>query len=150
MIAYCQEVRKLESKFDGFRFSRIPREQNHVVDELSKLGSSQPPTPPGVFVHVMDKPSVKFKELSTEGAPCTDAAIQEEVMIVYVDWRDPFVMYLWSGMLPTDKVQQQRLEVKARAYLLVDDELYRSGGTNILMKCIFATDGQDFCTRYTA
>ena len=28
MIAYRQEVRKLESKFDGLRFSHVPRERN--------------------------------------------------------------------------------------------------------------------------
>lgn len=42
--------------------------------------------------------------------------IQEpEIMVVDTDWCDPFVMYLRSGTLLTDKVQQHRLEVKARA-----------------------------------
>lgn len=57
------------------------------------------------------------------------------------DWHDLFLAYLRSGTLPEDKVESQRLEIKVRAYLFVDDELYRRGGITILMKCISTTEG---------
>lgn len=78
MIAYCQEVRKLESKFGGLRFSHIPHEKNYEADELSKLGSSRRPVPPGVFLHIMNKLSVKFKQPSVEGVPSNDVAVQNQ------------------------------------------------------------------------
>lgn len=132
MIQCCQEVRKLENKFDGLRFTHILHEKNVAADELSKLGASRRPVPPGVFLHIMDKPSVKFKQSTAGPTPSTDVTAQE-----------PFLLYLRSRMLPTDKVEQHRLEIKAREHLLVDDELYRRGGPNILMKCISTTGGQE-------
>lgn len=63
--------------------------------------------------------------------------------MVDTDWRDPFILYLRSGTLPADKTTQQHLEVKSRAYLLVDGELYRRGRPNIPMKCVSMTNGQD-------
>lgn len=92
----------------------------------------------------MDKPSVTFKQATVQEVPSTDVVAQEsDVMVVDTDWRDPFILYLKDETLPTNKVAQHRPEIKARAYLLVDGELYRRGGTNILMKCISTTDGQD-------
>lgn len=41
MIAYCQEVRKLESKFDGLQFSHILCKKNGAANKLCKLGSSR-------------------------------------------------------------------------------------------------------------
>lgn len=63
-------------------------------------------------------------------------------MMIDLDWRDMFILYLQSGTLPSDKVELQRLEIKARAYLLVGGELYRCGGPNVLMKCVSTTDGR--------
>lgn len=98
---------------------------------------------PGVFLHIVDKPSVKFKQLTTEEASSTVAAVQgPEVMIVDTDCCDPFILYLQSGTLPTDKVKRQQLEVRARAYLFVEGELDRRGGPIVLMKCVSMTDGQ--------
>lgn len=82
MIQYCQEVRKLENKNDGLRFAHIPRDKNGAADELSKLGSSRQPVPPGIFFHIMDKASVKFKQLITGPTLSTDVAAQEPEFVV--------------------------------------------------------------------
>jgi ribonuclease HI len=39
MAAYCQEVRKLEDKFNGLELSHIPRWLNEAADELAKMAS---------------------------------------------------------------------------------------------------------------
>lgn len=62
-------------------------------------------------------------------------------MTVDLDWCTPFIEYLRSEVLPEDKTAQQRLEIRARKYLLVGDELYQHGGDNILMKCVSTPDG---------
>lgn len=59
-----------------------------------------------------------------------------EVMMIDSDWRDPFILYLQSGTLPTDSIERQRPEIKARAYVLVDGDLYQCGGPNVLMNCV--------------
>jgi ribonuclease HI len=43
MVAYCQEVRKLQDKFDGPEVNHIPRWLNEAADELAKMASSREP-----------------------------------------------------------------------------------------------------------
>ena len=40
MAAYCQEVRRLEDKFDGLKLNHIPRRLNEATDALAKAASS--------------------------------------------------------------------------------------------------------------
>ena len=39
MAAYCQEVRRLEDKFDGLKLNHIPRRLNEAADVLTKAAS---------------------------------------------------------------------------------------------------------------
>ena len=39
MVAYCQEVRWLEDKFDGLELNHIPRRLNEADDALAKVAS---------------------------------------------------------------------------------------------------------------
>jgi ribonuclease HI len=39
MAAYCQEVRKLEDKFDSLELNHIPRRLNEAADELANMAS---------------------------------------------------------------------------------------------------------------
>ena len=63
MMAYCQEIRKLENNFDGIEYGHILRGRNEMADELAKLGSSRGAIPPGIFVNKLDQPSIK-KEIA--------------------------------------------------------------------------------------
>src|SRR5579859_8033725 len=58
MDAYCQQIRKLEAKFDGLELLHVLRHDNEVADELAKMGSTRAKKPPGVFLHQLFKPSV--------------------------------------------------------------------------------------------
>jgi ribonuclease HI len=92
MDAYCLEVRKLENKFFGLEFHHIVRDNNVAADVLSKLGSTRAQVPAGVFVHKLHAPSI------TEPAPPTTVPAHlpagQEVMMIDVDWRQPFIDYL--------------------------------------------------------
>jgi hypothetical protein len=59
MDAYCKEIRKLEGKFYGIKYTHVVRDKNQAADELSKLGSSRAQVPHGVFVQDLVKPSIK-------------------------------------------------------------------------------------------
>lgn len=63
-------------------------------------------------------------------------------MMIDLDWHDPIIQYLQKGTLPTDKDEQHKLMVKSRSYLIVEDQLYRRGGPNIVMKCVSVDEGQ--------
>ena len=58
MTAYCQEVRRLEDRFDGLKLNHIPRHLNEATDALVKAASDREPVPTGVFASDQHKPSV--------------------------------------------------------------------------------------------
>jgi ribonuclease HI len=50
MVAYQQEVRKLEEKFDGFKLHHILQQDNEATDALTQFGSSRAPPLLDVFM----------------------------------------------------------------------------------------------------
>jgi ribonuclease HI len=133
--AYCLEVRKLENKFYGLEFHQVICDNNVAADVLSKLGSTRAQVPAGVFVHELHASSIP------EPAPTTtDPAHQsagQEVMMIDVDWRQPFIDYIREQKVPSDKNLAEQLIHQAKSYVLVGDKLYRRGATSgVLMKCV--------------
>jgi ribonuclease HI len=101
MDAYCLEVWKLKNKLYGLKFHHIVCNNNVAVDVLSKLGSTRAQVPEGVFVHELHAPSIpKSAPMTTD--PVLSPAVQE-VMMIYVDWRQPFIEYIREQKVPTDK-----------------------------------------------
>jgi ribonuclease HI len=135
MDAYCLEVRKLENKFYGLEFHHVVRDTNVAADVLSKLGSTRAQVPAGVFVHELHAPSIpKPEPTTTDPAPLPAG---QEVMMIDVDWRQPFIDYIHEQKVPTDKNLAEQLIRRAKSYILVGDKLYRRGTTSgVLMKCV--------------
>ena len=69
MGAYCAKIRKLEGKFYGIEYHHMVRDQNQLVDHLSKIGSSRAMIPPGVFVQDLFTPSIKEEKEVQEIPP---------------------------------------------------------------------------------
>ena len=61
MEAYCQEVRRLEDKFDGLELNHIPRRLNEAADTLAKAASGREPVPTGVFASDQHKPLMRYE-----------------------------------------------------------------------------------------
>jgi hypothetical protein len=142
MDAYCLEVRKLENKFYGLEFHHIVRDNNVAADVLSKLGSTRAQVPAGVFVHEVHAPSIP------EPAPPTTLPAHplagQEVMLIDVDWRQPFIDYLSEQKIPSDTNLSEQLIRRAKSYVLVKDKLYRRGASSgVLMKCVPRQEGKD-------
>jgi hypothetical protein len=142
MDAYYLEVRKLENKFYGLEFHHVVRDNNVAADVLSKLGSTRAQVPAGVFVHELHAPSIP------EPAPPTTVPAHppagQEVMMIDVDWRQPFTDYLSEQKIPSDKNLAEQLIRRAKSYVLVGDKLYRRGvSSGVLMKCIPRQEGKD-------
>jgi hypothetical protein len=98
MDAYCLVVRKLENKFYGLEFHHVVRDNNVAADVLSKLGSTRAQVPVGVFVHELHTPSIL-----EPAPPTTDLApppAGQEVMMLDVDWRQPFIDYSANRRFP--------------------------------------------------
>jgi hypothetical protein len=135
MDAYCLEVRKLENKFYGLEFHHAVRDNNIAADVLSKLGSTRAQVPAGVFVHELHTPSI-LEPAPTTTDPAHPLAGQE-VMMIDVDWREPFINYIREQKVPSDKNLAEQLIRRAKSYVLVRDKLYRRGATSgVLIKCV--------------
>jgi hypothetical protein len=135
MDAYCLEVRKLENKFYGLEFHHVVRDNNVAADVLSKLGSTRAQVPAGVFIHKLHAPSISEPApTTTDPAPLPAG---QEVMMIDVDWRQPFIDYIREQKVPTDKNLAEQLVRRAKSYVLVGDKLYRRGASSgVLMKCV--------------
>jgi hypothetical protein len=120
MDAYCLEVRKLENKFYGLEFHHVVHDNNVAVDVPSKLGFTRTQVPAGVFVHELHAPSIP------EPAPTTIEPAHfpagQEVMMIDVDGRQPFIDYISEQKVPTDKNLAEQLIRRAKSYVLVGDE----------------------------
>jgi ribonuclease HI len=92
MDAYCLEVRKLENKSYDLEFHHVVRDNNIAADVLSKLGSTRAQVPAGVFVHELHAPCIP-EPVPTTTDPAHPPAGQE-VMMIDVDWRQPFIDYI--------------------------------------------------------
>jgi ribonuclease HI len=139
MDTYCP---KLKNKFYDLEFHHIVRDNNVAADVLSKLGSTRAQVLVRVFVHELHAQSI------LESAPTTtDPATRQpgqEVMMIDVDWRQPFIDYIRKQKVTSDKNVAEQLVRLAKTYVLVRDKLYRRGATSrVLMKCIPRDEGKD-------
>jgi hypothetical protein len=135
MDAYCLEVRKLENKFYGLEFHHVVRDNNVAADVLSKLGSTHAQVPAVVFVHELHAPSIP--EPTPPATVPTHPLAGQEVMMIDVDRRKPFIDYLSEQKVPSDKNLAEKHIRRAKSYVLVGDKLYRRGASSgVLMKCV--------------
>lgn len=144
MDAYCLEVHKLENKFYSLKFHHVVRDNNVVADVLSKLGSTRALVLAGVFVHVLHKKSIS--ELPSTRTTTDPVPLQPdcEVLMIDLDWRQPFIDYIKEQKVPSDKSEAEQIIRRAKTYVLVGDKLYRRGATSqVLMKCVPRDEGKD-------
>jgi hypothetical protein len=141
MDAYYLEVRRLENKFYGLEFHHVVHDNNVAADVLSKLGSTRAQVRAGVFVNELHAPSIpEPAPTTTDLAPF---AADQEVMMIDVDWRQPFIDYIHEQKVPTDKNLAEQLIRRAKSYVLVGDKLYRQGASSgVLMKCVPREEGK--------
>jgi ribonuclease HI len=140
MDAYCLEVRKLENKFYDLEFHHVIHGNNVAADVLSKLGSTRTQVLVGVFVHELHAPSIL--EPAPPTTDLTHPPAGQEVMMIDVDWRQPFIDYLREQKVPSDKNLTEQLICRAKSYVLVGDKLYRRGASSgVLMKCVPREEG---------
>ena len=63
METYVDEVRKLEEHFASLQVEHVPRAQNWIADDLSKLAAQKMLVEPGTFVLHLTQPSITPSKL---------------------------------------------------------------------------------------
>jgi ribonuclease HI len=146
MAAYCQVVRDLEGKFHGLELHHVLHDYNKAADVLVKSASSRSPVPHRVFASDQHVPSVRAEgdKPPEESEPEVMAVDQPlEVNLEDPDWQFPILEWPVEGKLPSDQTEAQRIARRAKAFVLIDGELYKREAAGILMRCILRDQGRE-------
>ncbi|XP_010227152.1 uncharacterized protein LOC100834880 [Brachypodium distachyon] len=55
----------------------------------------------------------------------------------------PIMSYLKDGSLPKEEVSARQIQRRAKAYTIINGELYKRSVTNILQQCVEPAEGQE-------
>jgi hypothetical protein len=66
-----------------------------------------------------------------------------EVNLEDPDWWFPILEWLVEGKLPPDQTEAWHIARRAKAFVLIDGELYKRGAAGILMWCILGDQGHE-------
>jgi len=58
-------------------------------------------------------------------------------------WAQPIMTYLISGELPADEVSARQVQRRARAYTIINGEIYKRSVTGVLQRCVESEEGQE-------
>nr|ABA98939.1 transposon protein, putative, unclassified [Oryza sativa Japonica Group] len=146
MDAYVRQVRRMERHFDGIELRHVPRRDNVIADELSRLASSRAQTPPGAFEERLTQPSARPDPLGETDAPdrpprpvgvqASGPEGSAPSSLRLIAWISEIQTYLTDKTLPEDREGSERVQRISKRYVLVEGTLYRRAANGILLKCI--------------
>jgi ribonuclease HI len=122
MAAYRDQVDEMAKSFLSYNIKHVQREDNMAADTLSKLGSNRKAVPPGVFLEHLHVPSVKI--LDRENPELASSPVMA-VLPCNPPWAEPYLEYLTTKKLPEDEVQKRQIKHRAKAYTIIDGQLYK-------------------------
>nr|CAE01745.2 OSJNBb0056F09.8 [Oryza sativa Japonica Group] len=146
MDAYVRQVRRMERHFDGIELRHVPRRDNAVADELSRLASSRAQTPPGAFEERLAQPSARPDPLGETDAPerpprpvgvqasGPEGSVPGSPRLIA--WIAEIQAYLVDKTLPEDREGSERVQRISKRYVLMEETLYRRAANGVLLKCI--------------
>ena len=99
MQEYLSQVRHLQSEFESFNLSQIPRSRNTHVDSLATLATSSAQSLPRVIL---------IEDL------CKLAMVRKEMAKIHhvrvgPSWMDLIVLFLKENILPKDKLEAEKV-----------------------------------------
>nr|ABA91954.2 retrotransposon protein, putative, unclassified [Oryza sativa Japonica Group] len=146
MDAYVRQVRRMERHFDGIELRHVPRRDNMIADELSRLAASRAQTPPGAFEERLAQPSARPDPLGETDAPdrpprpvgvqASGPEGSAPNSLRLIAWIAEIQAYLTDKTLPEDREGSERVHRISKRYVLVEGTLYRRAANGILLKCI--------------
>nr|ABF95742.1 retrotransposon protein, putative, unclassified [Oryza sativa Japonica Group] len=146
MDAYVRQVRRMEHHFDGIELRHVPRRDNMMADELSRLASSRAQTPPGAFEERLAQPSARPDPLGETDAPdrpprpvgvqASGPEGSAPSSLRLIAWIAEIQAYLTDKTLPEDREGSERVHRISKRYVLVEGTLYRRAANGILLKSI--------------
>jgi hypothetical protein len=63
-------------------------------------------------------------------------------MLVEVTWMQPYLAYMINKTLPEDVVEARRIAQWSKAFVVVQQKLYKKSITGVLQRCVTPQEGQ--------
>ena len=127
MQEYLSQVRSIQTKFEVFDVSHVPRGGNTHVDSLTTLATSS----------VQDLPKVILVE-----DLCTLMSLHKDMPRIHQinlgpSWMDPISLYLERDILHDEKSEAEKVWRKApRFWLFEDRKLYKCSFSGPYLLCL--------------
>ena len=116
----------MQTKFESFDLSHIPRGENTHVDSLATLATSSVRNFPRLII---------VEDLRTPMSPEKDVCQVYQTSLV-PSWLDPILKFLESDILPEEKVEAEKIRRKAPRYWLSEDKkLYKRSFSGPYLLC---------------
>ena len=123
MQKYLRLTRHLTREFNEVEFVQVPRNQNVLADEISKLASSEEGgLSKNLTMEIQKHPNIE--EVPTLAIQSTNS------------WMTPIVSFLQDGHLPQDTDEAKKIKKRAARFTILNDTLYKRGFSMPYLKCV--------------
>ena len=120
---YLRLTKRLTREFDKVEFVQIPRSQNMIANEITKLASSEEGSmSTGLKMEVQECPNIK--EVLTFAIQSTSS------------WMTLIISFLQDGHLPQDAEDARKVKKKTARFTILNGTLYKRGFSIPYLKCI--------------
>ena len=127
MQGYLSQVGHMQTKFESFDLSHIPRGENTHADSLATLATSSVRNFPRLII---------IENLRTPTSPEKDVCQVYQTSLA-PSWMDPILKFLESDILPEEKVEAKKIRRKAPRYWLSEDKkLYKRSFSGPYLLCV--------------
>ncbi|XP_059670727.1 uncharacterized protein LOC132316237 [Cornus florida] len=136
MKSYLQKVKELKNHFQRFLIHQIPREENGKADALARLATAlEPEINKNIPLEYLDELSIS-----------QERQIEVQQAILSVEWADPIIRYIKDGVLPTDRVEAQKVKIRAARYTLIKGVFYKRSFSMPYLRCV-SSEEADYILR---
>ena len=117
----------MQTKFESFNLSHIPRGENTHADSLATLATSLVRNFPRLII---------VEDLHIPTSPKKDVCQVYQTSLA-PSWMDPILKFLESDILPKEKVEAEKIRRKAPRYWLSEDKkLYKRSFSGPYLLCV--------------
>ena len=83
--------------------------------------------------------------MSAEAMSVEPMSVDEAIFAIHEvpSWAQPIMSYLADGTLPSEEVSARRTQRRARAYSIINGELYKRSVTVVFQRCVKSSEGQE-------
>ena len=135
MQEYLSQVRRIQTKFEFFDLSYIPRNGNTHANSLATLATSS----------AQDLPLVILVENLCALTPIKKDLLQVHQIKLGPSWMDPILLFLERSILPEEKSETEKVRRKApRFWMSKDKRLYKCSFSRPYLFCVHLDTSESF------